>query len=49
MQSNFVGLEQIVSEYAKKPDDSAGESDSTSGVTLQDLSNINKKHLENVA
>ena len=51
LKANFVGLEQIVSEYAKKPEESKGDMspDTTGGVTIQDLSNINTKHLENVA
>ena len=46
LQSNFVGLEKIIGEYAKKPEDG---DENEEGLQLQDLSNINTKQLETVA
>jgi len=53
LKENFVGLEQIVGEYAKTPDESSGSDTSgemtAGGAKMADLSNLNKKHLESVA
>ena len=53
LQTNFVGLHQIVNEFSSEPDDSgedtSGDMSIGGGTKLRDLQNVNKKNLEVVA
>ena len=49
---NFVGLNQVVDEFSREPDDEDTSGDMSiggGGTKLKDLQNVNKKTLEVVA